>query len=88
MRFISQQEISSSFECNVAHMGKRRGASRVFVGKYEGKRPLGTPRRTWKDDIKMDFQEVRCGEAYWIDLAQDSDRWRAFVNAVLNLRIP
>jgi hypothetical protein len=49
-------------------MGKRRGASRFFVGKREGKRPLGTPRRTWKDDIKMDFQEVRCGEAYWIDL--------------------
>ena len=66
--------MSGSFECNAAHMGKRRGASRVFVWKHEGKRPLGTPRRTWKDDIKMDFQEVRCGEAYWIDLAQDRDR--------------
>jgi hypothetical protein len=69
-------------------MGKRRGAYRVFVGKHEGKRPLGIPIRTWKDDIKMDFQEVKCGEAYWIDLAQDRDRWRAFVNSVLNLRIP
>ena len=69
-------------------MGKKRGAYRVFVGKHEGKRPLGTPRRAWKFDIKMGFQEVRCGEAYWIDLAQDRDRWRALVNVVLNLRVP
>ena len=88
MRCVSSQEMSSSFECNVAHMGKRRDVYRVLVGKHEGKRPLGTPRRRWKDDIKIDFQEVRCGEAYWIDLAQGRDRWRPLVNAVLNLRVP
>jgi hypothetical protein len=69
-------------------MGKRRGVYRVLVGKPEGKRPLGRPRRRWKDNIKTDLQEVRFGSMDWIDLAQDSDRWRALVNAVMNLRIP
>ena len=58
------------------------------MGKPEGKRPLGRPRLTWKDNIKMDLQEVGCGDVYWIDLAWDMDRWRALVNAVMNLWVP
>ena len=60
---------------------------RVLVGKREGKRPLGRPRRRWKDNIKMDPQEVECGGIDRIDLAQDRDRWRALVNAVTKLRV-
>jgi len=63
-------------------MGERRGVYSVLVGKPEGKRPLGRPKRRWKDDIKMDLQEVRRGVKNWIELAQDRDRWQAFVNAV------
>jgi len=59
-----------------------------FVGKREGKRPLGRLWRSWEDNIKMDHQEVGCWGMGWIDLAQDRDRWRAFVNAVMNLRVP
>jgi len=58
------------------------------VGKPGGKRPIGRPRRRWEDNIKMDIQEVGCGVMYWIDLAQDRDRWRALVKAVMNLRVP
>ena len=72
----------------MVHMGERRGVYRVLVGKPEGKRPLGRPRRRWDDNIKMDFQEVECGNVDCIELAQDRDRWRALVNAVLNLRVP
>jgi hypothetical protein len=61
---------------------------RVLVGKPEGKRPLGRPRRRWEDNIKMDLQEVGCEGMDWIELAQDGDRWRAIVNAVMNLRVP
>jgi hypothetical protein len=60
----------------------------VLVGKPEGKRPLGRPRRRWKDNIKMDLQEVGCGSMDWIELAQDRDRWRELVKAVMNLRVP
>jgi hypothetical protein len=56
------------------------------VGKPEGKRPLGRPRRRWVDNIRMDLGEVECGDVDWIDLAQDRNRWRALVNSVLNLR--
>jgi len=60
----------------------------VLVGKPEGKRPRGRPRRRWEDIIKMDLQEVGCGGTDLISLAQDRDRWQAIVNAVMNLRIP
>jgi len=73
---------------HVARMGESRGVYRVLVGKPEGKRPLGTPRRRWEDNIKMDVQEVGCGGMDWIELAQDRERWRALVNAVMNLRVP
>ena len=56
------------------------------MGKPEGKRPFGRPRRRWEDNIKMDLQEVECRGVGWIELAQDRDRWQALVNAVMNLR--
>ena len=69
-------------------MGESRGIYRVLVGKPEGKRPLGRPRRRWDDNIKMYLQEVGCGGMDWIELAQGRDRWRAHVNAIMNLRVP
>jgi hypothetical protein len=69
-------------------MGEGRGMYRVLVGKLEGKRPLGRPRFRWEDNIKMDLQEVGCGSMNWIELVQYRDRWRALVNAVMNLLVP
>jgi hypothetical protein len=68
--------------------GERRGVYRVLVGKPDGKRPLGRPRRRWEDNIRIDFQEVGSWCEDWIGLAQDRDRWRALVSAVRNLRVP
>ena len=69
-------------------MGEGRGVYRVLVGKPERKRPLGRPRRRWEDNIRMDLQEVGSGYENWIGLAQDRDRWRTLVSAVMNLRVP
>ena len=73
---------------HVARMNEKRGVYRVLLVKPEGKRPLGRPRHRWEDNIKMDMQEVGCEGMDWIELAQDRDRWRALVNAVMNLRVP
>ena len=72
----------------MARMGEERGVYRVLVGKPEGKRPLGIPRRRWVDNIRMDLQEVVCGYVDWIGLALDRDMWRTLVSAVMNLRVP
>jgi hypothetical protein len=73
---------------HVARMGEKRNVYRLLVGKPEGKRPLGRPRRRWVDNIRMDLGEVGWGDVGWIDLAKDRNRWRALVNSVLNLRFP
>ena len=73
---------------HVARMGGEiRGLYRVLVWKPEGKRPLGISKRRWDDNIKTDLEELGCGGMDWIDLAQDRDRWRALVTAVMNLRV-
>jgi len=69
-------------------MGEGRGVHRVLVGKSQGKRPLGRPRRRWEDNIKMDLQEVRGGCGDWMELAHNRERWRALVSTVRNLRVP
>jgi hypothetical protein len=68
--------------------GEGRGVYRFLVGRPEGKRPLGRPRRTWDNNIKMDLREIGIDEANWIQLAQDRIQWRACVNTVMNLRVP
>ena len=73
---------------HVAHMGEERGVYRVLVGKPEGKRPLGRPRRRWVDNIRMELQEVGCGYMDWIGLARDRERWWKLVSVVMNLRVP
>ena len=73
---------------HVARMGEEREVYRVLLGKPEGRRPLGRPRRRWVDNIRIDLQEVGCGYMDWIGLAQDRDRCRTLVSAVMNLRVP
>ena len=73
-------------ECGAYGLGQR--VYRVLVGKQEGRRPLGRPRRRWVDNIRMDHQEVGCGYMDWIGLAQNRDKWRTLVSAVMNLRVP
>jgi len=73
---------------HVSRMGEERGVYRVLVWKLEGRRPMGRPRCRWMDNIRMDLQEVGCGYMDWIGLAQDRDRWRTLVSAVMNLRVP
>ena len=73
---------------HAARMGEERGVYRVLLGKPEGKRPLGRPRLRWVNNISMDQKEVGCGYKDWIGLAQDRDRWRTLVSAVMNLRVP
>ena len=70
---------------HMTRMGEERG---VLLGKPEGRRPLGRPRRRWVDNNRMDLQEVGCGYMDWVGLAQDRDRWRTLVTAVMNLRVP
>jgi hypothetical protein len=82
MKQYSEMDVACSSD------GEGRGVYRVLVGKHEGKRSLGRPRLRWEDNIKVDFQEVGCGGMDWIELAEDSDRWRALMNAVMNLWVP
>ena len=72
----------------MARMEEGKGVHKVLVGKPEGMRPLGRPRRRWEDNIKMDLQEVGRGCGDWMELVQDRDRWLALVSTVLNLRVP
>ena len=71
----------------MVHMEEGRGVHRVLVGKPEGKRPLGRPRRRWEDNIRLDLQEVG-GGGDWMELANDRDRWQALVNMAMNFRVP
>jgi hypothetical protein len=72
---------------HVARMGEERKVYKVLVGKPEGKRPLGRPRHRWEDGVRMDLVEIGLGCVDWIRLAQDRDRWRAVVSAVMNLQV-
>jgi len=73
---------------HVVHMGESRVVYWVWVGKFEGKRPFGRPMHRWKDNIKMDLQEVGCEGMDWIDVAQDREKWQALANVVMNLQVP
>jgi len=72
----------------MVRLGEERGVYRVLVGKLEGKRPMGRPRRRWVDNLRIYLQEVGCGYMDWIGLAQDRDGWRGLVSAVMNIRVP
>jgi hypothetical protein len=72
---------------HVARIGEERKVYKVFVGNHEGKRPLGRPRRRWEDGVRMDLREIGLGGVDWILLAEDRDRWRPVVSAVMNLRV-
>ena len=86
MRVIKSRRIR--WAGHVARMGEGSGVYRVLVGRPGGRRPLGRPRRRWEDNIRMDLREVGYGCVDWMELAQDRDRWRALVSAVMNLRVP
>jgi hypothetical protein len=73
---------------HVTRMGEKRNPYRLLVGKPEARMPLGTPRRKWLENIRVDLVEVGWGDVDWIGLSQDTDRWRALANSVLNLRVP
>jgi hypothetical protein len=73
---------------HVGRIGDERNAHKILVGKREGKRPLGRPKHTWEDNIKLDLRYLEWGGMGWIDLAQDRDQWRAVVSMVMNLRVP
>jgi transcription termination factor 2 len=73
---------------HVARMEEGRGVYRVFIGRPEGERPLGRPRRRWEDNIKLDLREMGVDGANWIQLAQDRVQWWAFVSRIINLRVP
>jgi len=79
--------VVSVWQASAYHTEDKR-VYRVLVGKPEGRKPLGRPKRRWVDNIRMDLQEVVCGYMDWIGLAQDRDRWRTLVSAVMNLRVP
>jgi hypothetical protein len=84
---VNVARMAMRWAVNVARMGEDRKVYKVLVGKPEGKRPLGRPRRRWEDGIRMDLREIGLGCVDWIRLAQDRDRWRAVVSAVMNLRV-
>jgi hypothetical protein len=86
MRVVKSRRMR--WEGHVACMGEGRGVHKVLVRKLEGKRPLGRPRHSWEDNIKMDLQEVGGGCGDWMELVQDRDRWRALVSAVMNFQVP
>ena len=86
--YILPTEFIYAYSGHVERMVVERGVYRVLLGKPEGNRPLGRPRRRWVDNIRMDLQEVGCGYMDWIGLAQDRDRWRTLVSAVMNHRVP
>ena len=86
--FMSYEVREYFYTTWIRRMGEDRGVQRVLVGKPEGKRPLGRPRRRWEDNIKMDLQEVGGGRGDWMELAQDGNRWRALVGTVRDFRVP
>jgi hypothetical protein len=85
---IQQGYYKPQFNIIGAYVGEGRGVHRVLVGKPEGTRPLGRPRRRWEDNIKRDLQEVIGGCGDWMERAQDRDRWRALVSTVMNFGVP